>query len=187
MPRGNRIQWEPIKIAFLAGRTARELGILFNVNPAVILNKSSTERWGELRKQVRSAPLVDSMPRPSRNLKTPSEAPKEVLSVLESADLNASLKSNLTQKEQKSPDAISRALKIRNSDGFRDRVITQASKALDALEKATVTTVHETDRFAEALTKVERIGARAFGYDHEGNLPIINIGILGTGSEYDPV
>lgn len=82
-------------------------------------------------------------------------------------------------------DVVERAIRLRTSDQFRERIIKQADKALETLEKSVVNNVYETDRFAEALTKVERIGARAYGYDREGDHPVINIGILGTGAEYE--
>lgn len=176
-----RINWEPIKSLFIRGKTAKEIGVLFDMSPGVIHNRSQKEAWGVLRKQLAALPPGSALPEPPKIKRPRGRPPERVLSEIEMPN------SANVDKSEISPDAFSRALRLRNSDNFRERVISQADKALEALEKANVTTVHETDRFAEALTKVERIGARAYGYDKEGDHPIINIGILGTGSEYDPV
>lgn len=174
-----KIDWEPIKAMFIAGRTAKEIAPIFKVHPASILNKSKDENWGALRKAVREMPppppfgIDPNMPKrkPGRP-KVPQE-------------MGLQLVGAISTNSPESNDAVSRALRLRNSDNFRERIIVQADKALSTLEKATVTNVFETDRFAEALTKVERIGARAYGYDREGDHPIVNIGILGSGQEYD--
>jgi hypothetical protein len=169
--------WEAIKAMFLSGRTAREIGLIFNMHPQQVLNHSQKEGWGKLRKELRKLPPTGSVcPQPKIG-KSNGAKPTEVVCELETVDSRITPKSN---------DAFNRALRLRSSDTFRERIIQQADKALDALEKSVVNNVYETDRFAEALTKVERIGARAYGYDHESDHPIINIGILGTGSEYEP-
>src|ERR1700746_1312037 len=85
------------------------------------------------------------------------------------------------------PDSVivERALAIADSTKFRERVIAANDKALTVLEKQSPTNVGEVDRFAEALTKVERIGARTYGYDRETDRPVINIGVLTQGAEYE--
>jgi hypothetical protein len=85
------------------------------------------------------------------------------------------------------PDSVivERALAIADSTKFRERVIAANDKALTILEKQPPTNVGEVDRFAEALTKVERIGARTYGYDRETDRPVINIGVLTQGAEYE--
>jgi hypothetical protein len=82
---------------------------------------------------------------------------------------------------------LARAIQIQSADTFRSRVIETNQKALEVLEKNPPQNVAEVDRFAEALTKVERIGARTYGYDRESDRPIVNIGVLtsGAGNEYD--
>jgi hypothetical protein len=175
-----KIDWEPIKAMFIAGKTAREIATIFNIHPASIGNKAHSEKWGALRKQVRALPPTKDPALDLKVRKPPSDASKvaqEMDFQLSSADSSIKADSN---------DAVSRAIRLRNSDSFRDRVVAQADKALSTLEKATISNVFETDRFAEALTKVERIGARAYGYDREGDHPIVNIGILGSGAEYEP-
>jgi hypothetical protein len=188
MGRRPEINWEPIKMMFVAGKTARELNLIFGVSADVILNKSKADGWGALRKQVKSLPLPNSfsaepkIPKPrGRVAKTPKEIGfKSELAISES-------NSESEMKTNNSDAIVQHALRLRNSDSFRERVVAQADKALTTLEKSVVSNVFETDRFAEALTKVERIGARAYGYDREGDHPIVNIGILGSGSEYDPI
>ena len=173
-----KINWEPIKAMFIAGKTSRELSIIFGIRDDAIRQRSKKDGWGALRKQVRDAPLSVARPEGRNIAKEKAKVDKGI---------GFASQSTLSEKPRESDDAISRALRLRTSDSFREDVINQANRALKTLEKATINNVFETDRFAEALTKVERIGARAYGYDREGDHPIINIGILGSGSEYDPI
>lgn len=176
-----KYDWEAIKAMFIAGRTAREIAAVFGCSYQLIHNRSNAEGWGRLRKQLKATPpTVYRFPEPKMQNRTVAES-TEVLSALESPESVSQRKAQPVAN-----DAFSRALRLRSSDSFRERVISQADKALQTLEKANLNNVFETDRFAEALTKVERIGARAYGYDHEGEHPVINIGILGSGQEYEP-
>ena len=191
MGRRPEINWEPVKALFISGKTCRELSIIFGISNDVIRQQSMKDGWGALRKQVQGSPLPTGRPLLDKNagnkfvgrplLENVHSGSKEIGS--------GSQMPNLIDSPISSPkdDAVSRAIRLRSSDNFRERVISQADKALATLEKAVVNNVFETDRFAEALTKVERIGARAYGYDRESDHPIINIGILGSGSEYDPL
>jgi hypothetical protein len=176
-----KYDWEAIKAMFIAGRSAKEIGLAFNMHPQQILNHSYTEGWGALRKQLKSLPPQGGVPLRAKIQNVPAAKAQEVGCEVEPAS-----NQNPANVPVNSPDAFSRALRMRSSDNFRDRVISQADKALTALENSVMNNVYETDRFAEALTKVERIGARAYGYDKEGDHPIINIGILGSGAEYEP-
>jgi hypothetical protein len=179
MGRTPKIDWEPIKALYLAGKTSREIALIFNISDANIRNKAGECGWGKLRKQLAALPPPKD---PSRD----TRAPKSANTTVEpSQEIGFGLQSQVSNGKGESNDTISRAIRLRNSDNFRERVIAQADKALTTLEKAVVSNIFETDRFAEALTKVERIGARAYGYDREGDHPIVNIGILGSGSEYD--
>jgi hypothetical protein len=180
MGRRPEINWEPIKLMFAAGKTARELSLIFGVSADVILNKSKDDHWGALRKQVRALPQTDPV---TGGLKIPK--PGKAVDMT-TKQVGFASETTVSESNEKSNELI-RAVRIRNSDSFRERVIAQADKALTTLEKSVVNNVFETDRFAEALTKVERIGARAYGYDRENDHPIVNIGILGSGSEYDPI
>jgi hypothetical protein len=175
-----KINWEPIKALFLAGKTSREIALIFDMSEGTIRQKSSDEDWGKLRKEIAKLPPPKN---PDRDTRAPMPANK---SQNDSKEIGFVSQSSVSDGEPKS-DAISRAIRLRNSDSFRERVIVQADKALSTLEKTVVNNVFETDRFAEALTKVERIGARAYGYDRESDHPIVNIGILGSGSEYDSI
>lgn len=168
--------WEPIKAMFIAGKTAKDIAKIFNISFQTILNRSQKEDWGSLRKALKHAP-------PS-TLK-PIELKIQNLSDAKATGLLLQGVQADSGNPAKNHDAFSRALRLRSSDSFRERVISQADKALTTLEKVAVNNVYETDRFAEALTKIERIGARAYGYDREGEHPIINIGILGSGAEYE--
>lgn len=175
-----KYDWDALKAMFIAGHTAREIAAVFGCHPQLILNKSKAEGWGKLRRQLKALP--------PRTFKV-AEAKVPNLAGAKSTEIGFEVErtsSELQRDSTKQNDsAFARALKIRSSDNFRNRVIEQADKALSTLEKAAVNNVYETDRFAEALTKVERIGARAYGYDREAEHPIINIGILGSGAEYE--
>lgn len=172
--------WEAIKAMFIAGRTAKEIANIFNMHFQQILNRSKAEDWGTLRKQLKALPPKTFRPLDAKIQNIGVAGAQELRSPVVQADL---VKDESTP--DKNTDAFSRAVKIRSSDNFRDRIINQADKALTTLENAVVNNVYETDRFAEALTKIERIGARAYGYDRESEHPIINIGILGSGAEYE--
>ena len=177
-----KYDWAAIRTMFVAGKTAREWSLIFKANADHILHRSKAEQWGVLRRLVRTTglPQVTSVisQKPEKGLADMTVTPKEVgFETEKPVSINA----------DKNADTIERALRLRSSEEFRNRVINQADKALTTLEKAVVNNVFETDRFAEALTKVERIGARAYGYDRESDHPIVNIGILGSGSEYDPI
>jgi len=184
MPRKIQIDWEPVKSLYISGKTARELAVAFGITETVILKKASLDKWGSLRRQVKAVTPLPPMNRQPRNPKTTVANGNGILVESE----QPILKNVVNDETQKIEDvAVQRAIILKNSNNFREKVITQANKALSVLEKATPSNVFETDRFADALTKVERIGARAYGYDREGQQPVINIGILGTGSEYDAV
>lgn len=81
-------------------------------------------------------------------------------------------------------EIIKHAITIGDSTQFRSRVLKANDSALKVLEDNPPTNVGECDRFAEALTKVERIGARTYGYDREANQPVVNIAML-TSSDAD--
>lgn len=175
-----KYDWEAIKAMYIAGRTAKEIAAVFGCHFQLIHNRSKAESWGRLRKQLKATPPTPFRPSmPKMQNQSVAESTEVLLSV-DSPDSGTRVVNSV-----KANDAFSRALRLRSSDSFRERVISQADKALQTLEKANLNNVFETDRFAEALTKVERIGARAYGYDHEGEHPIINIGILGSGQEYE--
>ena len=181
MGRRPEINWEPIKALYLAGKTSREISLIFDINDDYIRQKAARENWGDIRKQIKALP-------PPKDKVSGAKISNKTLDMTTEIDFQSQLPiSKGETKSEGKTDAVTRAIRLRNSDSFRERVIVQADKALTTLEKAVVSSVFETDRFAEALTKVERIGARAYGYDREGDHPIVNIGILGSGSEYDPV
>jgi hypothetical protein len=132
-------------------------------------------------------PIPEKMARPAReysNRTVPHPDPEK--------RLPATLKNKNGRKfipagNMSDAEVLARAVEIQNADTFRARVIEANDKALKVLEKSPPENVGEVDRFAEALTKVERIGARTYGYDRESDRPVVNIGVLtaGAGSEYD--
>lgn len=175
-----KYDWEAIKAMFIAGHTAREIAIIFGCHPQNILNHSKKLGWGALRKQLKS------LPPPGSGVFEPKMPKKDGAKTTEVRfEVEPAQPVNKAQSKLDSTVSVERAIKLRSSDNFRDRIISQADKALTTLENAVVNNVYETDRFAEALTKIERIGARAYGYDRESEHPIINIGILGSGAEYE--
>jgi hypothetical protein len=173
----SKIQWEPIKAMYLTGKTSREIAILFGISDDVIRKRASLEGWGSIRKEIKALPPANQPYQPVKDRIKPAD---------KTVEIGSASQMPISESVDKG-DAVQRALRLRDSDQFRNRVIVQADKALSTLEKQVVNNVFETDRFAEALTKVERIGARAYGYDRESDHPIVNIGILGSGSEYDPI
>jgi len=66
-------------------------------------------------------------------------------------------------------------------------VAEQAERIIDKLELKEPDSVRELDNFAEVLVKTEKVGARAYGIDSEQCRPVINIGVLAGGGEYEPI
>jgi hypothetical protein len=84
-------------------------------------------------------------------------------------------------------EIVERAEKLRGPASFRRRVAEQAERIIDRLEAKTPDSIRELDSFAEVLVKTEKVGARAYGIDSEESRPCINIAVLGSGSEYEPI
>jgi hypothetical protein len=84
-------------------------------------------------------------------------------------------------------EIVERAEKLRGPASFRRRVAEQAERIIDKLESKDPDSIHELDHFAEVLVKTEKVGARAYGIDSEESRPIINIGVLTGGDEYEPI
>jgi hypothetical protein len=66
-------------------------------------------------------------------------------------------------------------------------VAEQAERIIDKLEAEEPESIHELDHFAEVLVKTEKVGARAYGIDSEESRPVINIGVLAGGGEYETI
>jgi hypothetical protein len=84
-------------------------------------------------------------------------------------------------------EIVERAEKLRGPASFRRRVAEQAERIIDRLEAKDPDSMHELDHFAEVLVKTEKVGARAYGIDSEESRPVINIGVLTGGGEYEPI
>jgi len=84
-------------------------------------------------------------------------------------------------------EIVERAEKLRGPASFRRRVAEQAERIIDRLEVKDPDSIHELDHFAEVLVKAEKVGARAYGIDSEESRPVINIGVLTGGGEYELV
>jgi hypothetical protein len=82
-------------------------------------------------------------------------------------------------------EIVERAEKLRGPASFRRRVAEQAERIIDKLEVKEPDSIRELDNFAEVLVKTEKVGARAYGIDSERPQPIINIGVLSRGGEYE--
>ena len=84
-------------------------------------------------------------------------------------------------------EIVQRAEKLRGPASFRRRVAEQAERIIDKLEAKDPDSIRELDGFAEMLVKTEKVGARAYGIDSEESRPCINIAVLGSGNEYEPI
>lgn len=214
--RGLPVDWNAIKTLWCAGKlTSGEVAAMFPPCTArAVESRASREGWRELRDQARDflraagqklksdsrgpetggpvlpaqTPFVLPIPLPERNYSkrtVPHDDPER--RVPESRVNEKTGRRYVPATTLPDSEILRRAIEIQNADGFRARVLQANEKALSVLEKHEPTNVGEVDRFAEALTKVERIGARTYGYDRESDRPVVNIGILtaGAGSEYD--
>jgi hypothetical protein len=215
--RGVPVDWNAIKTLWCAGKmTSKEIAVMFPpLSHCTIDTRASREGWRELRDQARaylkmagdktkfkggpSGPATDIPP--GANPPAPFVLPIPVDRVYSNRTIphpdpekrvpptvKGKNGKNFIPANTMSDEAIlARAIEIQSADTFRTRVIQANEKALKVLETSPPTNVGEVDRFAEALTKVERIGARTYGYDRESDRPVVNIGVLtaGAGSEYD--
>ena len=172
--------WDAVKVLWLAGeKTNRELGELFGIVPNTIATRSKREDWHRLRKLM-GQPIEPSLVAPGMVQKSESPSPKNERVMLSSIIKEA----NGASPALEDREIVRRANELTGSDRFRHRVIAANEKALIVLENNEPANVGEADRFAEALTKVERIGARTYGYDRETDRPVINIGFLAGSNEY---
>jgi hypothetical protein len=196
--KGIQAPWDAIKALWCSGgKTTKEIAATFGVHPNTIETRASRERWSELRSRVlkqkkshesRGGPARVSNPYAADANPPITEVNVSEIDPRKNTTQYAFTQSKDTTNEKKNvSDAVivERALAIADSTKFRERVIAANDKALTVLEKQPPTNVGEVDRFAEALTKVERIGARTYGYDRETDRPVINIGVLTQGAEYE--
>jgi hypothetical protein len=196
--KGVPVSWDAIKSLWCSGgKTAKEIAAIFGIVQNTIETRAKREGWHAIRERVLAEkklqqlrggpsgvvnPFASIVHPPIGQSETFEQAPTKPEPVIISRRSDF----DKTAKDHAPDDVIvERALAIVDSTKFRERVIAANDKALTVLEKTPPTNVGEVDRFAEALTKVERIGARTYGYDRETERPVINIGVLTSGAEYE--
>jgi hypothetical protein len=178
---GVPVPWDAIKTLWCTGeKTCKEIGQIFGVVPNTITTRSLREKWHKVRDKVLSRPQP-SVEQKAESDKAEIDPEHLGKGTFESIPNRAKITTLPLGEEV----IVQRARMISGSDSFRSRVIAVNEKALAVLENNEPTNVSEVDRFAEALTKVERVGARTYGYDREAERPIINIGVLAGGNEYE--
>jgi hypothetical protein len=178
------VDWDGIKALWVAGQTVKQISKIFGIKPLTIYSRAARGKWRVLR-NARKALQKGEQACQIEPEKKDSE-PTGLSPVLVSHEKTPEKLPSNRRGEIASPqDIIERALPLAGSVEFRARVIKENNRALKVLETTEITNVGDVDRFAEALTKVERIGARTFGYDREANQPAVNIAVLTSGSEYD--
>jgi hypothetical protein len=178
---GVPVPWDAIKTLWCTGeKSCKEIGQIFGVVPNTITTRALREDWHRLKARVvkHNGPVVieHSASEILENVR-PEPATGTFSSIVGSP--------KITRDPLDDEAVVLRAKTISGSDHFRSRVIAVNEKALKVLEQNEPTNVGEVDRFADALTKVERVGARTYGYDRESERPVINIGVLSGGNEYE--
>lgn len=177
---GVPVPWDAIKTLWCTGeKSCREIGQIFGVVPNTITTRAHREDWHKLLAQVRE-PQAPPKLAAINSAKAESVHEKPTSLTFESIAVDPTFRRTPLGDDV----IVQRAKAISGSDHFRTRVIAVNEKALRVLENNEPTNVGEVDRFAEALTKVERIGARTYGYDRESERPVINLGIMTGGNEY---
>jgi hypothetical protein len=175
---GIPIDWDIVKSLWVAGRTSAEIAKQFNIIRNTIETRAKRGKWGLLRKQAKSSSLkIEKEPNRPRVLRFEADQTSTIM--------NTQLTKRGPNENANDAEILQRAASIGDSVGFRTRVIKANDSALKVLEENPPTNIGEADRFAEALTKVERIGARAFGYEREAETPIINIAMLTSDQNYE--
>lgn len=177
---GVPVPWDAIKTLWCTGeKSCKEIGEIFGVVPNTITTRARRENWHSLLAQVQQRPQP-SVGQKAESAKAESVDEKPANGMLSSIPTNP----GFARPPLEDSVIVARATALSGSDHFRSRVILANEKALKILEDNEPNNIGEVDRFAEALTKVERIGARTYGYDRESERPVINIGVLSGGNEY---
>jgi hypothetical protein len=186
--KGMPTDWDGIKALWVAGQTVAQISKIFGIKPLTIYSRAQRGKWRVLR-NARKAAQANMQPMHNESDKIEAEPSRPVTVVLSheigSEKSPENLPKNLRGEYATPQEIVERALPLASSVEFRSRVIKANDKALRILETTEIANVGEVDRYAEALTKVERIGARTYGYDREANQPAVNIAVLTSGSEYD--
>jgi len=153
------INWDAVKALWLSGaHTSQELAAVFDISPQGIRARASRYEWAKLK-----------------------------LEMLKQGAAREDVRENEAQIPEANVSLIARAQRIRGPESFRRRIAEQAEKVLDKLENHEPDSLRGADLFSEVLTKVEKVGARAYGIDSEESRPCINIAVLGSGNEYEPI
>jgi hypothetical protein len=182
--KGMPVDWDGIKALWVAGQTVAQISKIFGIKPLTIYSRAARGKWRVLRNARKAAQAGAG----SMHLESDKDEaePDRPVTVMLSHEIGSEKLPKKVRGEYASPqEIVERALPLASSVEFRSRVIKANDKALKVLEGTELTHVGEVDRYAEALTKVERIGARTYGYDREANQPAVNIAVLTSGSEYD--
>jgi hypothetical protein len=182
--KGIPVDWDGIKALWVAGQTVAQISKIFGIKPLTIYSRAQRGKWRVLR-NARKAAQANAQPMHNESEKVGAEPSRPVTVVLSHEIASEKITKNLRGENASPQEIVERALPLASSIEFRSRVIKANDKALKVLEGTELTHVGDVDRFAEALTKVERIGARTYGYDREANQPAVNIAVLTSGSEYD--
>lgn len=183
---GVPVPWDTIKALWCSDKkNTKEIAAIFGVVANTIETRATREGWRPLRDKARRARFAAPA-----QLETPASPPAAPLRASEPAAQKgkgpAAFGPEISNRPLTDSEIVKRAVEIAGSSKFRERVIAANEKALKVLEESPPASVGEADRFAEALTKVERIGARTYGYDRETERPIVNIGVLTSGlAEYE--
>lgn len=209
--RGIPLDWNAIKTLWCAGKlSSPEIAAMFPPLKATsIESRASRDGWRPLRDQARAflklagdktkfqgGPAPGAEPAPSAPFVLPIPVERVYSKrTIPHPDPDKRVPAPIGVRKDGTPrvsgstlpdeEILRRAVEIASADQFRTRVIQANEKALKVLERTPPENVAEVDRFAEALTKVERIGARTYGYDRESDRPVVNIGVLTSGAEYD--
>ena len=179
-PAGVPVPWDAIKTLWCTGeKSCPELSRMFGVVANTITTRARREGWHEIRDKVLEE--LKAKAKASASQKKVHSGEAEPTSVMLSSIIG---KPTIAEPPMSDEETVRRRVQLASSDVFRNRVIVANEKALSVLENMPPENVGEVDRFAEALTKVERIGARTYGYDRESERPIINLGFLSGGNEY---
>jgi hypothetical protein len=186
--KGMPTDWDGIKALWVAGQSVAQISKIFGINALTIYSRAQRGKWRALR-NARKAAQAEAQSRQIESEKDrAASACPEILTVsheIAPEKLPKNLPKNLRGEFASPQEIVERALPLASSIEFRSRVIKANDRALKVLEGTEIANVGDVDRFAEALTKVERIGARTYGYDREANQPAVNIAVLTSGSEYD--
>jgi hypothetical protein len=182
--KGMPVDWDGIKALWVAGQTVAQISKIFGIKPLTIYSRAARGKWRVLR-NARKAAQANTQSMHNESDKVAAEPSRPVTVVVSHEIGLEKLPKKVRGEYASSQEIIERALPLASSVEFRSRVIKANDKALRILETTEIANVGEVDRYAEALTKVERIGARTYGYDREANQPAVNIAVLTSGSEYD--